>query len=51
MHASNYFPKEVDEREVIQRYIKSINKGLLKVMSKMGISTYQLSVLLWCADF
>ena len=41
MHANSYFPKEVDEKEVIQRYIKSINKGLLKVMSKMGISTYQ----------
>ncbi len=41
MHANHYFPKEVDEREVIQRFIKSINKGLLKVMSKMGISTYQ----------
>ena len=25
----------------IKRYIKSIGKGLLKVMSKMGISTYQ----------
>ena len=25
----------------IKRYIKSIDKGLLKVMSKMGISTYQ----------
>jgi glutamate synthase (NADPH/NADH) large chain len=24
-----------------QRYIKSIGKGILKVMSKMGISTYQ----------
>jgi len=24
-----------------KRYIKAINKGLLKVMSKMGISTYQ----------
>ena len=41
MHANKYFPKEVDEREVVQRYIKSIDKGLLKVMSKMGISTYQ----------
>jgi len=27
--------------EVIKRYIKSVDKGLLKVMSKMGISTYQ----------
>ncbi|MCG6122701.1 MAG: glutamate synthase large subunit [Microvirga sp.] len=34
-------PPEVDEREIVQRYIKSIDKGLLKVMSKMGISTYQ----------
>ncbi|MEJ6502312.1 MAG: glutamate synthase large subunit [Rhodobacterales bacterium] len=41
MHANNEFPSEVDAREVVQRYIKSIDKGLLKVMSKMGISTYQ----------
>jgi glutamate synthase (NADPH/NADH) large chain len=34
-------PPEVDEKEIIYRYIKSIDKGLLKVMSKMGISTYQ----------
>ncbi|MDP3330106.1 glutamate synthase large subunit [Parvibaculum sp.] len=27
--------------EVEKRYIKAIDKGLLKVMSKMGISTYQ----------
>ncbi|WMS45134.1 glutamate synthase large subunit [Acuticoccus sp. MNP-M23] len=35
------FPEEVDDQEVVERYIKSIDKGLLKVMSKMGISTYQ----------
>ena len=35
------FPEEVDEDEVVTRYIKSIGKGILKVMSKMGISTYQ----------
>ncbi len=35
------FPEEVDEQEVVSRYIKSIDKGILKVMSKMGISTYQ----------
>jgi glutamate synthase (NADPH) large chain len=34
-------PEKLDDKEVIKRYIKSINKGLLKVMSKMGISTYQ----------
>jgi glutamate synthase (NADPH) large chain len=32
---------EIDQDEIIKRYIKSIDKGLLKVMSKMGISTYQ----------
>ena len=41
MHAKNEFPSEVDRKEVVQRYVKSIDKGLLKVMSKMGISTYQ----------
>ncbi len=35
------FPEEVDAYEVVKRFIKSIDKGLLKVMSKMGISTYQ----------
>jgi glutamate synthase (NADPH) large chain len=29
------------EYEVHKRYVKAIDKGLLKVMSKMGISTYQ----------
>jgi glutamate synthase (NADPH/NADH) large chain len=35
------FPDEVDGYEACKRYIKAIDKGLLKVMSKMGISTYQ----------
>ena len=35
------FPEEVDAYEVVKRFIKSIDKGLMKVMSKMGISTYQ----------
>ena len=34
-------PQKLDEKEVVKRYIKSIDKGMLKVMSKMGISTYQ----------
>jgi glutamate synthase (NADPH/NADH) large chain len=34
-------PKGVDAYEAKKRYIKAVNKGLLKVMSKMGISTYQ----------
>jgi glutamate synthase (NADPH) large chain len=41
MHARGEFPEEVEPKEVVKRYIKSIGKGLLKVMSKMGISTYQ----------
>jgi glutamate synthase (NADPH) large chain len=34
-------PEDVSHAEMCKRYIKAINKGLLKVMSKMGISTYQ----------
>ena len=34
-------PEEIDGYEAVKRFIKSIDKGLLKVMSKMGISTYQ----------
>jgi glutamate synthase (NADPH/NADH) large chain len=34
-------PQKVDDKEVVKRYIKAIGKGMLKVMSKMGISTYQ----------
>ncbi|MGB3536979.1 MAG: glutamate synthase large subunit [Mesorhizobium sp.] len=41
MHKNGAFPPEVDAHEVVTRYIKSIGKGILKVMSKMGISTYQ----------
>jgi glutamate synthase (NADPH/NADH) large chain len=31
----------VDVKEAKKRFIKAIDKGLMKVMSKMGISTYQ----------
>jgi glutamate synthase (NADPH/NADH) large chain len=34
-------PANVDAKEAKKRFIKAINKGLMKVMSKMGISTYQ----------
>ncbi len=35
-------PLKLDDYESsVKRFIKSIDKGLLKVMSKMGISTYQ----------
>ena len=35
------FPESVNTEKAVKQYIKSIGKGLLKVMSKMGISTYQ----------
>jgi glutamate synthase (NADPH) large chain len=41
LHAEGEYPPEVSADEVVYRYIKSVGKGLLKVMSKMGISTYQ----------
>ena len=34
-------PDEVTQAEAEKRYIKAADKGILKVMSKMGISTYQ----------
>ncbi|PLX35951.1 MAG: glutamate synthase large subunit [Hyphomicrobiales bacterium] len=34
-------PGELSEDEIVARYIKAVDKGILKVMSKMGISTYQ----------
>jgi len=34
-------PAGVTVKDAHKRFIKAINKGLLKVMSKMGISTYQ----------
>ncbi|WP_182419553.1 glutamate synthase large subunit [Bartonella sp. HY038] len=41
MYRRGEFPVEVSDDEVVYRFIKSIGKGMLKVMSKMGISTYQ----------
>ncbi len=41
MHARGELPAELSREEIKTRYIKAVGKGLLKVMSKMGISTYQ----------
>lgn len=38
---SSDLPAGLSAKEAEKRYIKAVNKGLLKVMSKMGISTYQ----------
>ena len=35
------FPADVDGQTAVKRFIKAADKGILKVMSKMGISTYQ----------
>jgi glutamate synthase (NADPH/NADH) large chain len=34
-------PQDIGEAEIHKRYVKAVSKGILKVMSKMGISTYQ----------
>ena len=33
--------EKISGAEAVKRYIKAVDKGILKVMSKMGISTYQ----------
>ncbi|MCW8951200.1 MAG: glutamate synthase large subunit [Rhodospirillales bacterium] len=37
----NHLPEKLDEEVLHQRFVKAVDKGILKVMSKMGISTYQ----------
>ncbi len=39
--AHDQFPEDLTIFEAHTRYIKAVDKGILKVMSKMGISTYQ----------
>jgi len=34
-------PEDQDEEAIHHRYVKAVEKGVLKVMSKMGISTFQ----------
>ncbi len=34
-------PPEIDHKTAVKKYIKAANKGIVKVMSKMGISTIQ----------
>jgi len=41
MHACGQLPADLDVADIEPRYIKAIGKGLHKIMSKMGISTYQ----------
>jgi len=41
MHACGQLPADLAVADIEPRFIKAIGKGLHKVMSKMGISTYQ----------
>ena len=41
MASEAYLPEGIDAATAESKYIKAINKGLLKVFSKMGISTVQ----------
>jgi glutamate synthase (NADPH) large chain len=41
MQRSGLLPDDIPREEVRHRYIKAVGKGIYKVMSKMGISTYQ----------
>ena len=41
LHEDGAFPADDTSEQVHRGYIKALSKGLLKVMSKMGISTYQ----------
>jgi len=41
LHARGYFPPGYTFEKLLKNYIKAVDKGLLKVLSKMGISTLQ----------
>ncbi|MEK7689420.1 MAG: glutamate synthase central domain-containing protein, partial [Bdellovibrionota bacterium] len=41
LERENYLPEGIDAGTAHQKYIKAVNKGLLKIFSKMGISTIQ----------
>ncbi|HEY9380641.1 MAG TPA: glutamate synthase-related protein, partial [Burkholderiales bacterium] len=40
LHLKNVLPADAEGKKAIYNYVKAIGKGLMKVMSKMGISTY-----------
>jgi len=39
LHCQGQFPEDVDPEQLSDKYITAIKKGILKTMSKMGIST------------
>ena len=40
LHIQDLLPTDVDGEKAIKNFVKAVGKGLRKVMSKMGISTY-----------
>jgi glutamate synthase (NADPH) large chain len=40
LHAKGMLPADVEGKKAVQNFVKAIGKGLMKIMSKMGISTY-----------
>jgi glutamate synthase domain-containing protein 2/glutamate synthase domain-containing protein 1/glutamate synthase domain-containing protein 3 len=41
MQSTGYLPTDIPQKQLLKNYIKAATKGLLKVISKMGISTQQ----------
>ncbi len=41
MQLNEQLPQDIDKMELFDNYIKAVNYGLLKIFSKMGISTIQ----------
>jgi len=41
LHIRGYFPAGYTFQKLLKNYIKAVDKGLLKILSKMGISTLQ----------
>ncbi len=39
LHADGALPPELSLQDAVENYIKAVNKGILKILSKMGIST------------
>ncbi|HKO88330.1 MAG TPA: glutamate synthase-related protein [Burkholderiales bacterium] len=40
LHSKALLPADVEGKKAVQNFVKAVGKGLMKVMSKMGISTY-----------
>jgi glutamate synthase domain-containing protein 2/glutamate synthase domain-containing protein 1/glutamate synthase domain-containing protein 3 len=41
MYAQQMLPEGLNHKDIEKNYMKAVNKGLLKIFSKMGISTFQ----------